>query len=462
MPVASDLLLQTTPDVKSKSAPKASSRPTQSGRDEASSFANVYARERQAKPAERPERSDGPSRPAADKGKDTKRKETPADEGGQTPPAVAESGKPLPAEPTVAPTGGAETVVEGEAIEPSEPTLDPLLLLGMSGQAPVPPPTAAPEAPSVSPDTTDDAPLDAVSVLPPPTAGVLGSGPTGMTEASHDPVQDDLNSALTVKLTLDQSAQQAQTTAATNGQSAASASAASSASQTQADFSEAMANLLNASPQKPEEATGESGLTVGEGLKGDTLDGEATHTPTELRNEAFASRLSALGQAIGQQNASLQKALPLVPGEAVSMQHNAWSEAVVDRVMWLSSQNLKSAEIQLDPAELGRLEVRVNLAQDQSAQVTFVSPNANVRDALEGQMHRLRDLFSQQGMSQLDVSVSDQSLSRNWQGQQQGGDGGRRGGRGQDGSAGEEVALGISEIRHNPSTGARSLVDYYA
>ncbi|MGV8501895.1 flagellar hook-length control protein FliK, partial [Pseudomonas aeruginosa] len=49
-------------------------------------------------------------------------------------------------------------------------------------------------------------------------------------------------------------------------------------------------------------------------------------------------------------------------------------------------------------------------------QVTFASPNAGVRDALESQMHRLRDMFSQQGMNQLDVNVSDQSLARGWQG----------------------------------------------
>ena len=48
------------------------------------------------------------------------------------------------------------------------------------------------------------------------------------------------------------------------------------------------------------------------------------------------------------------------------MQQAGWSEAVVDRVMWLSSQNLKSAEIQLDPAELGRMEVRIDLTKDQA------------------------------------------------------------------------------------------------
>jgi flagellar hook-length control protein FliK len=86
--------------------------------------------------------------------------------------------------------------------------------------------------------------------------------------------------------------------------------------------------------------------------------------------------------------------------------------------MYLSSQNLKSADIQLAPAELGRLDIRVNMAADQQTQITFMSAHVGVRDALEGQMSKLRDSFAQQGLGQVDVSVSDQS--RGSQGQSQG------------------------------------------
>ena len=98
------------------------------------------------------------------------------------------------------------------------------------------------------------------------------------------------------------------------------------------------------------------------------------------------------------------------------MHQSGWSEEVVNRVMYLSSANLKSADIQLEPAELGRLDIRVNMAADQSAQVNFVSGHAGVREALDSQMHRLREMLAQQGMGQVDVNVSDQP--RNWQGQQ--------------------------------------------
>jgi len=166
-----------------------------------------------------------------------------------------------------------------------------------------------------------------------------------------------------------------------------------------------------------------------------------------------------LSQAIAQQVQQSQRPA-LVPGQPVQMQQSGWSEAVVDRVMWLSSQNLKSAEIQLDPAELGRMEVRIDLTKDQ-AQVTFLSPHAGVRDALEGQMQRLREMFTQQGMNLMDVNVSDQSLARGWQG---GADGGssRGGASGEGDLAGDEVELGVTEIASSRVAGDRGLVDYYA
>ena len=77
------------------------------------------------------------------------------------------------------------------------------------------------------------------------------------------------------------------------------------------------------------------------------------------------------------------------------------------------------------------------------------------------QRHIARQL-EQQGMNQLDVNVSDQSMARGSQG---GGEEGQRrsAGRGFGGSRDEEAIGGVSEIR-TPSSGAapRGLVDYYA
>jgi flagellar hook-length control protein FliK len=419
MPVAPDLLLQARPEVKPKApAAKAPEKPAETSKGKASSFAQMYAKERQVKAAERNEAAARQDKAKAD---EPASQDQPTADAAASQPAVADSGKPLPAE-------------DAEATQvKDEPEMDPMLLMAMTGQLP---------ADALPPDA--EAGLEALPVPPP----VASAAPATLTEASLDPDLDQLNGVPAVKMALEQGAQQAQN--------------ATRAAQTAPSAVQDFASALAAFADQPLEA-GEGELDVE--LPVSELSAELAESlgenKAEARNELLASRLNALSQAISQQATQAQRAPALVPGQAVAMQQGGWSEAVVDRVMWLSSQNLKSAEIQLDPQELGRLEVRVNMTQDQT-QVTFASPNANVRDALEGQMHRLRELFAQQGMNQLDVNVSDQSLNRGWQGQDAEGERRSAGGRGDYGTGGEEeISVSHSEIRPASADG-RGLVDYYA
>ena len=433
MSVAPDFLLQSAPDVRPKApAAKAPSTAPEPSRGEASSFAEVYAKERQAKAAERKEAG---SKAAEERAAESKTTEDPAAEAAAEQQAVAESGNTLP-----------EEVVDGG----EEEVVDPLLLMAMSGQLPAT--EVVDPALSGSAEAVEGEPLLQASA---PT--VASAAPATLTEASHDPELDMLNSLSGVKLALEIGAQNQ---AAAQQQLSPGAVAAERANNPAQGFANALAALAgDAMPSEEAPSEGLEGELLGEAL--DTSVPNLREGQSDARAEAFASKLSALSQAISQQTNAAQR-LPLVPGQPVQVGHPGMSEAVVDKVMWLSSQNLKSAEIQLDPAELGRLEVRIELNKDQAAQVTFVSANANVRDQLEGQAHRLRELFAQQGMNQLDVNVSDQSMARGSQG---GGEEGQRrsAGRGFGGSRDEEAIGGVSEIR-TPSSGAapRGLVDYYA
>jgi flagellar hook-length control protein FliK len=91
----------------------------------------------------------------------------------------------------------------------------------------------------------------------------------------------------------------------------------------------------------------------------------------------------------------------------VSFGNAQWSEALAERAAWLASQQIHSADIQLDPPELGPLQVRISVHQDQAV-VSFVSANPQVREALDQSMARLRDLLQEQGMQLVDAGVSDQ------------------------------------------------------
>jgi len=84
-----------------------------------------------------------------------------------------------------------------------------------------------------------------------------------------------------------------------------------------------------------------------------------------------------------------------------------WNNAVMDQVAKMAAQNLNFAEIQLDPPELGSLQVRVQVNQDQAA-IVFNSANAQVKDALEQSASRLREMFNAEGFNFVDVDVRDQ------------------------------------------------------
>lgn len=84
-----------------------------------------------------------------------------------------------------------------------------------------------------------------------------------------------------------------------------------------------------------------------------------------------------------------------------------WNAGVAAKVAQMAAQNLNYAEIQLDPPELGPLQVRVQVNSDQ-ASVVFNAHSAQVREALEQGSQRLRELFESEGLNLVDVDVSDQ------------------------------------------------------
>tara|TARA_Y100001949_G_scaffold172420_1_gene176384 strand:+ start:1041 stop:2282 length:1242 start_codon:yes stop_codon:yes gene_type:complete len=413
MAVSPDLLLNIkAPTAVAKSAGASPKPAPQSSRDEASSFANVYAKERQGKPAEAQGAS---AKPVRNKAADDKPSQETDKASGVEKPAANETGNDLPA--------NLETV--DDSAPTAEAELDPLLLFGMGGQGEVS--------------------TEAVVEEPPLTGSEFLVG-LAQPQAVAEGVPADGEAVLTGQRTLD-----IQSTV----QKSPLVASLAPAEEPTLDAQEAVSTSLLGEKLVDEAAESSPEEGFAELL-------EQLEAPKESRtsaSEAAINRLNPLTQAIAQQN-QMQQILkpPMVPGQPVQMQQSGWSEAVVDRVMWLSSQNLKSAEIQLDPAELGRMEVRIDMTKDQT-QVTFLSPHAGVRDALEGQMQRLRDMFTQQGMT-MDVNVSDQS--RGWRGDGSGGESRDRGIAGVSAAGEDEVVQGSMEISSARAGGDRGLVDYYA
>lgn len=117
------------------------------------------------------------------------------------------------------------------------------------------------------------------------------------------------------------------------------------------------------------------------------------------------------GQATAQGTLAARPVLAATQSLGVPFGQAGWGDAMVEKIQWMSSQNLRSVEIRLDPAELGPMEIHIQ-TRGQEHQVQFVSQNPSVREALEAQMFRLRESFSQQGMDLVNVSVGDSSVGQ--------------------------------------------------
>ncbi|MDX1757575.1 MAG: flagellar hook-length control protein FliK [Marinobacter sp.] len=114
-----------------------------------------------------------------------------------------------------------------------------------------------------------------------------------------------------------------------------------------------------------------------------------------------------------QAQANTRLAEPAVPlrGYTTSIElpvgHAEWGDKLVGKLTWLTANKMSVAEIHLTPPDMGPMEVRVQVQQDQ-ATVTVHSANPVVRDQLELHSHRLREMLNEQGIAldQFDVADS--------------------------------------------------------
>lgn len=77
------------------------------------------------------------------------------------------------------------------------------------------------------------------------------------------------------------------------------------------------------------------------------------------------------------------------------------------QVGMMMARNMKSVDIRLDPPELGSMQVKLSVQNDQ-ASVSFVVSNQQTKDALENSLPKLKELLEQQGLQLADSDVHQQ------------------------------------------------------
>ncbi|MEA3126929.1 MAG: flagellar hook-length control protein FliK, partial [Caballeronia sp.] len=196
----------------------------------------------------------------------------------------------------------------------------------------------------------------------------------------------------------------------------------------------------------------------------------ATATPADDGSAAYKATSDAVAHSASMQAASgsagsapVQSAATAAASAAIAphVGTSGWDEAFSQKVVFLSNAHQQSAELTLNPKDLGPLQVVLQVT-DNHAHALFVSTHAQVRAAVEAALPTLREAMQGSGISLGSTSVSDGFVGQQ-PGQQ--GDGASsnagRGGRGMGGAddAGNLDALSTISMPVRRQVG---LVDTFA
>ena len=135
-------------------------------------------------------------------------------------------------------------------------------------------------------------------------------------------------------------------------------------------------------------------------------------TPVITTGTPADSQLSALLRPATAPTMSENSATPATQlAVNVEVGRSGWDQSVGRQLMWMAKQNIQTAELRLNPANLGPVEVRIDI-EDEQVRVAFSSPHAAVRDAVEQAVPRLKEMFDNSGLQLADTEVSHQSFAQ--------------------------------------------------
>ncbi|GMQ89246.1 MAG: hypothetical protein BMS9Abin09_0712 [Gammaproteobacteria bacterium] len=137
------------------------------------------------------------------------------------------------------------------------------------------------------------------------------------------------------------------------------------------------------------------------------VENPAKSADTLLRTDSATTIVTT--PAAVQSSAPTPSGLPTIT-LGTPLNQGGWDQALGERIQWMAGQKLQGARIRLNPANLGPMEVRIQV-QNEQASIQFTSAHGVVREALEAALPRLREMFDASGVELVDVDVSGQSFA---------------------------------------------------
>ena len=162
-------------------------------------------------------------------------------------------------------------------------------------------------------------------------------------------------------------------------------------------------DILTTQPVKPDDVSAkfavkmEAQTTSNEGLT-------SANKPLAEQTQpiaTFAAEHKAPAEAVRTPVAAIPVATPF--------KDPSWQNDFGQKIVWMAHNDKQSAQLVLNPPELGRIEVSLNIDKA-GASATFVSASADVRESIEAALPRLREMFAGAGIELGQANVSSESF----------------------------------------------------
>lgn len=178
-----------------------------------------------------------------------------------------------------------------------------------------------------------------------------------------------------------------------------------------------LVNLLNGNGKAPDLSTSlaansDTNLLVGGSSLAANLAAQTTAT-NDIVPSDFAATLAA--QAANHAHTALRHETAARTEVATPINDARWAQDFGEQIVWMAKSDQQSAQISINPPQLGPVQISLKLNGDQ-ASISFASPHAEVRQAIEDAMPRLREVLSGAGIDLGQSNVGAQ-LAQQQQGQ---------------------------------------------
>jgi flagellar hook-length control protein FliK len=131
---------------------------------------------------------------------------------------------------------------------------------------------------------------------------------------------------------------------------------------------------------------------------------------SQLAKEINFSHVEGMKLANGVGGAQNQLNLHASADKAINIFKQEGQQQLVEKVRWMVNAKNATAEIRLDPPDLGGINIKINLSGD-TAQVSFNVQSSAAKEALDHNAPRLREMLQEQGIELGQSSVQQDSQS---------------------------------------------------